>query len=157
MCEAKIKRFELVELSVAANQKGKVNFQSIPQLRNQANQIIIIKAIEVYPITDYIRSQLDNSIQGFPSGMVPACVLVLYVNGEESVHMIPLSRLINTQEDNDPRPFSLTPVFMDDLSNVDFDKSYVQLSSSHGTPFVIPFAVWYIRLQRDMGGQFIEM
>lgn len=151
MCDTqKIKRYELVELSVSANQTGKINFQSIPQLRNQANQIIIIKAIDVFPDTDYALSQFDNTVPGLPVALIPNAVLVLYINGEESVHLIPLSRLINTQDSS--RPFAQEQSFFADLTNVDFDKSYVQLSASNAANFVIPFGISYIRLQRDMGG-----
>lgn len=154
MCDNKIKRYELVELTVKSGQKGKINFQSIPQLRNQANQIIIIKAIDVFPDTDYEFSQFDNTVAGLPVALVKNAVLVLYINGEESVHLLPLSRLINTQDST--RPFAQEQAYFADLTNVDFDKSYVQLSAAPGTDIVIPFGIWYLRMARDMGGTMRE-
>lgn len=148
-----IKRYELVELTVPAGAQGKVNFQSIPQLRNQANQIIIIQGIQVFSLADYARSQYNSTVSGIPDAQIPNVVLVLYVNGEESVHMIPITSLINTYA---IVAYQQIPIEFADLTNVDFDKSYVQLAlaNSTGADFVIPFGIKYIRLQRNPSGTF---
>lgn len=155
MCAKKgIKRFELIELSVDLNQSGRVVFPSVPQLRNQANQIILIRNIFVFPITDYANSQYDNSVPGIAAIDIPKAILVLYVNGEESIHMIPLSFLIVTENANTPNVNFEFP--FEDISNVDFDKSYVQFSSPASASCVIPFGINYVRLSKDPSGNFIE-
>lgn len=143
-----IKRSELVELSIPANATGRINFQTIPQLRNQPDQIIVIKGIEIFLDTTYGNSQTNNAVVGMPAAELPKCVLVLYVNGEESIKMIPLAKLINVNDQTNPyRPF---PVEFDSLTNVDFDKSYVQFNAAaQATAYVIPFAINYIRLVKN--------
>jgi hypothetical protein len=145
----KIKRFELVEMTIPAGTTGRVNFQTIPQLRNQANQTISIKSIMVYTVDSYANSQVTNSIPGFPLAEILKCVLVLYVNGEESVKMVPLAQLINIQGTAGiANQMQITP--FDDLTNVDFDKSYVQFNAAAAnTPYVIPFGITYLRWMKD--------
>lgn len=152
MCE-KIKRFELVELPIPAGSTGRITFPTVPQLRNQANQYIVLKGIQIYTVNDYANSQLNNSIAGIALTEVPKCVLVLYVNGEESIKMIPLGRLIQ----NISGTISYyNETYFDDLTNVDFDKSYVQFSAaSAGTPYVIPFGIEYIRYTKNAAGQMV--
>lgn len=139
-----VKRFELVELLVPAATFGRVTFQTIPQLRNQPDQIIQITSIKIYPDTSYANSQQTGSLPGMPATEIPKAVLVLYVNGEESIKMIPLAQM-NAINDF-ASPFQQELWAFDQLKNVDFDKSYVQFSSaSDANPYVIPFGISYIR------------
>ena len=145
MCQSKIKRFELVELTVPANATGRVTFNTIPQLRNQSNQNIYIKRIAVFLDTVYAFSQTTNSIPGMAAAELPKAVLVLYVNGEESVHMIPLAQLNHINDA--ASPFQQDAIEFDDLTNVDFDKSYVQFNQpAAAAQYVIPFGITYLRI-----------
>lgn len=146
----------MVELFVSATQTGRVNFQSIPQLRNQANQIILIKNIEVFPDVAYEASQYDSTIPGVASADLAKAVLVLYVNGEESVHMLPLPKLVNLDLHSTGEANALAETSFADLSNVDFDKSYVQLSGNVSQDCIIPLGITYLRFQRDPTGKFTE-
>lgn len=147
----KIKRFELVELTVPANSTGRVGFNTIPQLRNQSNQTIQIKSIKVYVDTVYANSQVTNSVVGMAAAELPKAVLVLYVNGEESIKMIPLAQLNNIY-DLPGSPYQQNFSEFDDLTNVDFDKSYVQFNAaSAGTVYVIPFGITYLRFMSNNG------
>jgi hypothetical protein len=158
MCDNKIKRFELVELTVPAAATGRVGFNTIPQLRNQANQMIVIKDIDCYTKESYANSQVTNSIPGMPDTEIKKCVLVLYVNGEESIKMIPLSKLVHQQDG--VNPFQQQLFGFEDLTNVDFDKSYVQFNAaSDAATYVIPFGIRYIRLMKnpsDPNGQWVS-
>lgn len=150
MSNTKIKRFELVELTVPANSTGRVGFNTIPQLRNQSNQTIQIKSIKIYLDTVYANSQVTNSVIGMAAAELPKAVLVLYVNGEESIKMIPLAQLNNI--DDLAAPYQENFSEFDDLTNVDFDKSYVQFSAaSAGTVYVIPFGITYLRFMSNNG------
>lgn len=145
MCNTTIKRFELVELTVPAASTGRVSFNTIPQLRNQVGQIIYIKNIKVYVNTVYAKSQVTNSVPGMKPAEIPKCVLVLYVNGEESIKMIPLAQLNHINDGSTPYQEQMED--FDELSNVDFDKSYVQFNAaSDAAVYVIPFGINYIRL-----------
>lgn len=149
--EKDIKRFELVELTIPANTVGRVNFQTVPQLRNQPDQIIIIRGIKVFPITSYGNSQYTSSIPGFPAADIPKAALVLYINGEESIHYLPLAELINVNDFSSPYQEQISALA--DLTNVDFDKSYVQFSTaSNAGVYVIPFGISYDRLVKSASG-----
>ena len=150
--ESKIKRFELVEMVIPAATTGRVNFTTIPQLRNQPDQLISIQNIEIFSINTYANSQQTNAIPGLPLADIPLAVLVLYVQGEESIKMIPLAKLIHIT-DGTPTPFQQMIDGFEDLSNVDFDKSYVQYSAaSNGAVYVIPFGITYTRFQKSATG-----
>lgn len=144
-----IKRYELVELTIPAAATGRVAFNTIPQLRNQADQRITIVDVEVFPITSYGASQNTNTIPGMAATEIPKAVLVLYVNGEESIKMIPLAKLLHIQ-DTTPIPFQQQLQGFANLENVDWSKSYVQFNAAAaGATYVIPFGVTYLRFQRD--------
>ena len=150
--EQLINRWELVELNVPAGTgPGRVTFQTIPQLRNQTDQIIVIKDIEIFTISSYANSQQNSALPGMPVADVPKAVLVLYVNGEESIKMIPLGMLVHVDDFANiyhERIFSF-----ESLVNVDFDKSYVQFSSAvSAAPYVIPFGISYNRMVKTATG-----
>ena len=73
--EQQVKRWELVELTVPASTLGRVTFQTIPQLRNQTDQIIVLRDIEVYTISSYANSQQNSSLPGMPVADVPKAVV----------------------------------------------------------------------------------
>jgi hypothetical protein len=156
----KIKRFEMVELGgtngIANGTLGRVSFNDQPQLRDQPNQIIIILNIELFLNSTYANSQFTNTLPGIPAAELPKGVLVLYINGEESVHLIPLAKLVHINDQLSPYQWDLQG--FDRLSNVDWDKSYVQFSSATaGGPYVAPFGVTYLRFQVDpTTGNWIE-
>jgi len=146
----KIKRFELVELTINQNQPGRFNFVTQPQLRNQPDQIVIIKGIEVYPNTVYSNSQVTGTVVGVPIAETVKAVLVLYVDGEESIKMIPIPQLMHINATNQPSIFQQEIQNFADLNNVAWEKSYVQFSvAAAGTPYIIPFGITYLRMRRD--------
>lgn len=146
----KIKRFELVELTISANQPGRFNFVTQPTLRNQPDQIITIKGIHVYPNTVYSNSQTSAAVVGVALTEIIKAVLVLYVDGEESVKNVPLAQLIHINDTNQPSIFQQEIQMFADLNNVSWEKSYVQFSvAAAGTPYVIPFGIEYLRLRRN--------
>lgn len=152
----KVKRFELVELLVPALSTGRINFNTIPQLRNQANQIIVVKNIEVFAADTYANSQVTNTIAGMPITEIPKACLTLYVNGEESTHLMPLARLVHSINQTSPTPSQLWVEGFDDLSNVDFDKSYVQFNAaSAAAQYVIPFGITYLRYMQNASGTWV--
>jgi hypothetical protein len=152
--QGRIKRYEMIELGAASGgiptgQTGRFNFLDQPQLRNQPNQVIIIRDIEIFPVTSYAASQYTNGVVGLPIAEIAKVVLVLYINGEESVKYIPLAKL-NHIQDATPAVFQQALQGFDNLSNVDWDKSYVQYNSASANgPYIIPFGITYFRFQRD--------
>jgi hypothetical protein len=151
------KRFELVELTVPANAPAgsRASFNTIPQLRNQANQRIIVTDICVYPDTSYAFSQVTNSIIGMPAAEIPKLAATFYINGEESLKIIPLTELIHVNDLSAPFLQNWYPFA--DLENLDWDKSYVQFNSAgNNATYVIPFGIRYIRLLSKGNDQWVE-
>lgn len=153
----KIKMFEIVELTIDANNPGRFYFETQPQLRNQSDQIIIIKGIQLYLVTAYAFSQVTNTVPGVTAAEAIKATLTLYVNGQEDVKNIPLPQLNNI---NDlASPFQQEIQNFADLQNVDWSKSYVQFSAAAaGSPYVIPFGVTYMRMKKnpEAPGKWIE-
>lgn len=146
-----IKRWELIEMTIPPASLGRVSFATVAQLRNQPDQIIIIKGIDVFSVLTYGNSQQTATLPGMPVAEVPKAVLVLYVNGEESIKMIPLAKLIHTEDGT--TPFQQQVPAFENLANVDFDKSYVQFSvASDNAAYVIPFGITYLRLVKSATG-----
>lgn len=142
--------FEMVELTIPAGVAlgQAVSFNTIPQLRNQLDQTVLIQNIEVFPVTSYGASQVTAALAGMPVAEIPKTVLTLYVNGWESIKSIPLAKLAHIQ-DGTPSPFQQAMSFFDNLQNVDWDKSYVRFNAAAaGTPYVIPFGISYLKLLR---------
>jgi hypothetical protein len=158
--EGKIKRFEIVELGgnagIATGTTGRVSFTDQPQLRNQPGQIIIITNVEVFLDTVYGHSQYTNSLVGFPAADLKKCVLVLYVGGEESIHYIPLAKLNHIDDKTNSFQWDLQG--FDRLSDLDWDKSYVQYNAASAAgSYIIPFGVTYFRFKFDPASQtFVE-
>lgn len=145
-----IKRYEMVELTIPANRAGRFNFVTQPQLRSQPDQIIYVTGIQLFPDTVYSNSQVTAAVAGVPVAEIVKAVLVLYVNGEESLKMIPLPQLCNINATAQPAAFQQEIQTFANLENVAWEKSYVQFSvAAAGSPYVIPFGITYIRQQRD--------
>lgn len=143
-----IKRYELVEVTVPNGQTGKVNFPSIPMLRNQSDQQIIIKNIEIFTVDEFANSQINNSVPGMPITEIQKIVLGLYVNGEETIHYIPIVKL--RQINGASGGFQWNFPGVDNLSNVDLDKSYIQFSAaSAGGTYIVPFGFTYLKNIRN--------
>lgn len=154
----KIKRFELVELTIAANIPGRVYFQTQPQLRNQGDQVIFIQSIQVYTTASYSNSQVTGTIGGLPAAEIVKAALCLYVDGEENIKLIPLPQLNNLN--SAAGLFQQEIQSFADLNNVVWEKSYVQFSvAAANTPYVIPFGIGYLRMKRnpESPGQWIEV
>lgn len=152
--QGRIKRFEMIEIGkesggIPTGQTGRFNLQDQPQLRNQPNQIIIIRNVEIFPVTSYAASQYVSGVAGMPIAEIPKLAFVFYINGEESVKYIPLSKLIHVQ-DATPAPFQQELQGFDNLSNLDWDKSYLQYNTASANgPYIVPAGVTYFRFQRD--------
>ena len=94
----------------------------------------------MFTVSSYANSQQNSALPGMPVADVPKAVLVLYVNGEESIKNIPLGMLVRIDDFTNvyhERIFSF-----EGLVNVDFDKSYVQFSTAAtASAYVIPFEI----------------
>lgn len=142
MCKSKITRYEQIELRILTGAPTKVMFPDTANLRNQADQKITIKFIEV--ITAAVLAVTPNGSPNAALAELQKAVLVLYVTGKESIYRIPLLKL-NRVHDY-VSPYQPEGQDLDDLQAVDWSKSYVQFSSAPNAavPYTILFGVSYL-------------
>lgn len=87
-----VKRYELIEQIIPANSTGtKFDFPDIPQLRDDTDQEIVIRGIEVFSVENMPLSPNGNAVS--TTAQLLNTFLVLYIDNEESVKWIPLIRL----------------------------------------------------------------
>lgn len=144
-----ITRYEMVEIIVPAGTTGSVPFPDVPNLRNQTDQKIVVLDIEFFPVYAYGASYLNNTIPGTPIAELPKAALILYVNGEESIRRIPLSKINYSQNAGVGSTFEQERVPFDRLQNIDWPKSYVQFNAALvGLPYVMPFGITYLKFKQ---------
>lgn len=145
MCKNKIRRYEQVELQVPVGAPTKVPFPDLPNLRNQTDQAITIKDIDITTAT--VMPTTPNGATNAPIAELKKAVLVLYVNGEESIYRVPLLKL--NRINDFANPYQEQWESFDDLKNVDWAKSYVLFSSAPATtPYSILFGISYLKLSK---------
>lgn len=146
---------EIIEIPVASG-VSRVTLPDVPQLRNQGDQVVILKAMRL--ITAKV---LTN---GPTSGTANAAVaelkkisLVLYSAGWEKGHLIPLL-VLNDVADADATtattiPYRRNTTRFSDWQDVDWNKSFLQYSSglTSSGAYVVIFEVEYVRYQKQAG------
>jgi hypothetical protein len=141
MCN-KIKRYEQIELQIPTGAPTKVMFPDLPNLRNQSDQAILIKYLEIFTAT--VVPTTPNGAANAPIAELKKAVVVLYVNGEESIYRIPLLKL--NRLNDFANPYQDKHEDFEDLKNVDWAKSYILFASAPAnTPYSILFGVSYLK------------
>ncbi len=122
---------QLVEIPVTSGQNV-VAIPDQPQLRNQGDEIIIVKSVRL--ITPKVLA-IAPTVGGtnMPLGDLQNASLILYANGWERGYLIPLLTL-NDVHDSDATtastiPYVQNPVQFADWENVDWNKSKIQFSA----------------------------
>lgn len=132
-------------MQIQSGAPTKVMFPDLPNLRNQTDQAIVIKDVEIFTAT--VMPTTPNGATNAPIAELKKGVLVLYNNGEESIYRIPLLKLNRINDLTNP--FQEQFESLDDLRNVDWAKSYVLFSSAPAsTPYSIVFGVSYLKLAK---------
>lgn len=144
------RRSQLLELIIpatiiSANQK--VYFQSQPQLQSiNMDRKVYLKKIETYSSSMMNGSPLTSGNAVASPAAIINGVLTLNVLGSEDLQYIPLGDMVNLQADTGAgfTVFSRQPMYFEDLYQVDWSKSYVQLIGiPAATPFSYIFKVSY--------------
>jgi len=129
----KAKRYQLIETIIGAAglaQGQQLYFLDQPQLRTQGDQLVIISGIEAFDI---------NTASAGPSGTQTAseadfknAYLVLNVAGTDELKYIPWVKLKSIQTTNPAAAVSSAqlPFELDDISRIDWTKSYIQASGA---------------------------
>lgn len=147
---------ELIEIPVASG-ATRATIPDVPQLRNQGDQVVILKAIRLItakvlstgPVTGTTNMALVDLIK---------CSLVLYSSGWEKMHLLPLL-VMNDMADSDATtastlPYRFNPTKLADWQNVDWNKSYIQFANgtSASAARVVILQVEYVRYQKTNNG-----
>jgi hypothetical protein len=134
------KRFELVELSIAATvagQNSQVFFQNQPQLQTiSQDRTIYVKAIEVYDVLDIAKSPITSGQAVATVADIQNGVLTLVNESEESFRRIPLASL-HRSFNSTASPSVYQLFLLKNIFRVDWTKSYVTLVA---TPVAAPFS-----------------
>lgn len=151
-----IVNWTLVEIPIAVGNQ-RIAIQDQPMLRTYPGHKVVVKGIEC--ITAKV---LTNAVLNVGANITRAdlikCVLVLYSQQWEKVQYIPLARLVSVFDTDSAVattiPFVANPVTFEDLTEVDWTKSYIQTANgtSIATAGVIILGVQYLTLN-DSGQQ----
>jgi hypothetical protein len=151
---------ELVEIPVSTAGVYRVNIPDIQQLRSQVGQIIIIKAIRLVTV-DVLTNGVITGFVNAPATEIKKIVLVIYSNGWEKGHYIPLQVLNDTHLSASIFSYRDYKTDFDDWQNVDWSKSYLLYANGTGgsvlagaVPYVVMIEVEYVKL--DSQGQTID-
>lgn len=128
-----IKRFELVDVIVTANNGlSRIPIGDQANLRTDNSQDIVIVGIEAFNVNAYPKSPISQNPLPTPAQLSNA-FLTLYVGQEESVHLIPVTKLNITRSSNATATdyFQENATELQNLYPVQWDKCYFQL----GAPF----------------------
>lgn len=126
---AKTTKYQLVELQVPATAVAgsRIYFQDQPQLRSQSGTAVYIESIETFADRALTASPFSPNTTATAADLTNG-ILVLNVKGYEDLQGIPLAvlnRVIPDQNNYAPAAWSLFE--LNDLYQVDWTKSYVQM------------------------------
>lgn len=143
---------ELVEIPVTINGSMRIPIPDVQQLRSTVDQKIIIKGIRLVPPIMLTNGIINNNVNA-PITEAVKCVLVLYSQGWEKGHYIPLTSLNDCSSNTVPTPGVTAKTYFDNWKNVDWSKSFVLFGNgtggAAGVPYVFMLDVEYIKLDAD--------
>ena len=140
----KAKRYQLIELAVvnALAPGNQLFFQDQPQLRTQPNQLVIVDAIECY--NRETVAVTPGGVQTTTAAQLANCFLVLNIAGTDELKYIPLPRLSPIQfAGNATTPSVTLPLMMDDVTKIDWTKSYVLAQGVVPAGLAFQFGIFY--------------
>lgn len=145
---------EIIEVQVA-NGTSRAPLPDVPQLRNQGDQVIIIKSIRL--ITPKVLTHGPNTgTVNTPLADLKKMSLVLYSNGWEKGHLIPVL-LLNDVADADSTaattiPYRQQSTRLSNWTDVDWNKSYLQFSTNltASQASVTILEVEYVRMSKQI-------
>lgn len=148
-----IKRWEMVEVLVAANAGGtKFPIPDQQNLRDDTSQDIIIRGFEMWPVDSMPLSPITPNNALATMAQLENTFLTLYIEEEESIHLIPCIKLIaqRTSLATSTIQFQGEPVMLKNLK-VQWNKSYFQVATPYNTggpntAFSLIIGVSYLKL-----------
>ncbi len=139
---------ELIEIPVLENGKSRIPFPDSEQLRNMADQTVVIKAIRLVTIDILTRGVLNDQPNA-PITELQKLSMTLYSEGWERGHNTPLLILNDMTVPGGTAPHRYGPTKYDNWMGVQWKKSYLQYAAgtlSAGAPYLILMDVEYVKL-----------
>ena len=153
---------ELIEIPISSGAQGRITLPDVPQLRNQGDQIVVIKAIRLIT-AKVLTTGPTTGVATTPVADLRKLVLTLYCNGWEKGHYIPVL-LLNDVADGDSTAgttiqYRNHTTRLSDWVNVDWNKSYVLFanSTSASTASTLILEVEYLKMQKNNVGDYVEV
>jgi hypothetical protein len=134
------KRFELVELIIAATVAGQntqVFFQNQPQLQSiSGDQTVYVKCVEVFDVLDIAKSPFTSGNNVATVADLQNATLTLVNDAQETLRRIPLA-ILHRSFNSTASPAVYQQFLLKNVFKVDWTKSYVTLVA---TPAALPFS-----------------
>lgn len=121
-------RYQLIEQQVLTNQGvgQRLYFNDQPQLRTQADQLVIVKGIETFINTAISNAPTGRAVATFLD--LQSTFLVLNIAGTETMQYIPLAAL--NRVNNAANSFVYELFELKDQAQIDWTKSYLQFGAA---------------------------
>jgi len=143
---------QIIEVTPLANGLSKVNFPDVSNLRNEADQIIIIKAMRVVvPGVLNIAPVSGNPVA--PLTELQKCSAVLYCEGWLKGNYIPLLEMNDLFIEGSGIPYRNRTMKLDSWKNLDWSKSFIEFSNGTvtvGVPYTFVFEVEYVKMRYEI-------
>jgi hypothetical protein len=138
---------ELVEVvfTVAGEQKKK--FPDISQLRSTPNQKIVVTAIRLITPDVLVAPMLSQTVTA-PITELQKMAVVLYCNGWEKGHYIPILTLNDMTVPGGTAPHRYAQTNFEGFENISWDLSYIQFGAGQNVvnpPYTVLFDVQYVK------------
>lgn len=150
---------QLIEVQVTKNGISEIAFPDIPNLRNQSEQLIIIKAMRL--VTDEVLTNAPISgLPVAPLAELKKMTVVLYCEGWQKGQSVPILFFNDMQVPNGTAPASWTKYKLDSWRNLDWNKSTIQYSNgtpSAGASYAVVFNIEYVRMIKNNNGEWVEI
>lgn len=143
---------QLIEIPVITNGLGDIAFPDVPELRNQTDQKIIIKAIRCIPDSILTNAPISGNVVA-PLAELQKISLVIYSEGWLKGKNIPICTLIDTFTEASGIPWRDRTTQLANWENVDWNKCKLEYSNgtvTAGVPYTVILEVEYLKL--DISG-----
>lgn len=140
---------QLIEVDQLANGLDRLKLPDVSELRNESDQIIIIKAIRIITADTLTNAPISGNPVA-PLGELQKCTIDLYCEGWVKGSNIPLLEMNDIFTEGSGTPWRNATMKLDSWRNVDWSKSFINYSNgtlSAGAPYTFVFEVEYVKMR----------
>lgn len=142
---------QLIEVQVTANGLSEIEFPTIPNLQNNTQQNIVIKAMRVIPAEVLVAGPLSGA------GTAPLTELVkmslnIYCEGWLKAQNIPMLTLVDTFIEGTGIPYRNRTMQFANWQSVTWEKTKLEYSNgqfSAGAPYTVLLEVEYVKYNQN--------